>query len=197
MSVGTPAAPRWWDLPTQAGRLTLSPVKPERDLPDIHRWMNDPTVARYWELDGPIERVAEHVAGQRAAAHTEPYVARLAGRSIGYWEVYRAAEDRLAEYYPALRDDVGVHFLIGEPDCRGIGLGTLLLRVVCDAIQTRSAGPCRVVAEPDARNTASVRAFRAAGFEPSGIVDLPEKRAVLVIRSAVPRPRRPSDAGEP
>lgn len=197
MNVETAAAPRWWDLSTPAGRLTLSSVKPERDLPDIHRWMNDPAVARYWELNGPIERVADHVAEQRAAAHTDAYLARLAGRAIGYWEVYRAAEDRLAEYYPALRDDVGVHFLIGELDCRGIGLGTLLLRVVCDAIQTRSAGPCRIVAEPDARNVASVRAFRAAGFEASGNIDLPDTRAVLVIRSAVPRPRRPSDSRSP
>lgn len=197
MSANAPASPCWWDLTTQAGRLTLSPVKPERDLPDIHRWMNDPAVARYWGLDGPVERVAAHICEQRRLPHSDAYLARLAGRPIGYWEVYRAAEDRLAQYYPALREDIGLHLLIGEPDCRGIGLGSLLLRAVCDAIQTGPQGPCRVVAEPDERNIASVRAFRSAGFEQAAILDLPDKRAALVIRSAVPRPRRPSDPGAP
>lgn len=197
MSAHAPASPSWWDLTTQAGRLTLSPVKPERDLPDLHRWMNDPVVARYWGLDGPIERVAAHVAEQRESPHTDAYLVRLGGRPIGYWEVYRAAQDRLAQYYPVLRDDIGVHLLIGEADCRGIGLGALLLRAVCDAIQTGPQGPCRVVAEPDERNVASIRAFRAAGFEQVGTLDLPEKRAALVIRAAVPRPRRPSDPDAP
>jgi RimJ/RimL family protein N-acetyltransferase len=195
LTTETPTPPSWWELTTQAGRFTLCPVKPERDLAHIHRWMNDPVVARHWRLDGPIERVARHVAEQRSLPHTDAYLARLSGRPIGYWEVYRAAEDRLAAHYPALRDDIGIHLLIGEPDCRGIGLGTLLIRAVCDAIQGGPQGPCRIVAEPDERNTASVRAFLAAGFEAAGTLDLPEKRAALVIRTAVPRQRHPSRQG--
>ena len=142
--------------------------------------MNDPAVARYWELAGPIDRAADHLAEQRALPHTEPYLARLAGRPIGYWEIYRAAEDRLAAYYQARPDDVGIHLLIGEPDLRGLGLGTTLLTTLCDAIQRESR--CRIVAEPDERNTASVHAFLAAGFTASGTIALPEKRATLVIR---------------
>ncbi|MGH6658004.1 MAG: GNAT family N-acetyltransferase [Actinocrinis sp.] len=173
-------APLWWDLPTEAGRFTLCPVKPDREVTIIHTWMNDPPVARYWDLDGPIQRTVEHLAEQRAQAHTEPYLARLCGRPIGYWELYRAAEDRLADYYPADPADLGVHLLIGEPDLRGIGLGTLLLTALCDAVQQRSRR--RVVAEPDERNTVSVHAFAKAGFTPCGALDLPEKRATLMIR---------------
>ncbi len=174
------AAPAWWDLSTAAGRFTLCPVKSDRDLLLIHRWMNDPDVARYWDLPGPIERTAAHLAEQRALTHTEPYLARLSGRPIGYWELYRAAEDRLAAYYPAQGDDLGVHLLIGEPSLRGVGLGATLLTALCDAIQRESR--CRIVAEPDARNVASVRAFLAAGFRATGTIQLPEKRATLVIR---------------
>jgi RimJ/RimL family protein N-acetyltransferase len=144
--------------------------------------MNDPAVARYWELAGPVERTADHLAEQRALPHTEPYLARLAGRPIGYWEVYAAAEDRLAAHYPARPGDVGVHLLLGEPDVRGLGLGSTLLTVLCDAIQRQSAR--RIVAEPDERNCASVRAFVAAGFVPRGTITLPEKRATLVVRDA-------------
>lgn len=177
---GLLAAPAWWDLATAAGRFTLCPVKEERDLPLIHSWMNDPAVARYWELDGPIERTATHLAEQRALTHSAAYLARLSGRPIGYWELYRAAEDRIAAHYPAQPDDVGVHLLIGEPDARGIGLGPALLTALCDAVQRDWR--CRVVAEPDERNVASVRTFLAAGFNPSATVDLPEKRATLLVR---------------
>lgn len=183
----------WYDLPTPAGRFTLSPVKPERDLPLIARWMNDPAVAAYWGLDGPPERTEEHVRAQLALEHTRPLLARLSGRAIGYWELYRAADDPLAAYYPAEPDDLGVHLLIGEADCRGIGLGGLLLRALADAAQR--VRPRRLVAEPDERNTASVRAFARAGFAVAGTLDLPDKRAALMIRPA-PTPAAEGTAGE-
>jgi len=191
-------APAWWDLATAAGRFTLCPVKPDRDLGLVHRWMNDPAVARFWGLDGCVERTADHLVEQRVLPHTEAYLARLAGRPIGYWELYRAAEDRLAVHYPARPDDLGIRLLIGEPDVRGLGLGPLLLTALCGAVQARSQMPCRAVAEPDERDTVAVRAFIAAGFVPSGTVHsrtvpsrsahLPGSRATLLIRDRDSRP---------
>jgi acetyl CoA:N6-hydroxylysine acetyl transferase len=200
------AAPAWWDLATAAGRFTLCPVKPDRDLGLVHRWMNDPAVARFWGLDGCIERTADHLAEQRILPHTEPYLARLAGRPIGYWELYRPAEDRPAAHYPARPDDLGIRLLIGEPDVRGLGLGPLLLTALCDAIQAQS--PCRIVAEPAEHDTVAVRAFTTAGFVPYGAVPsraippqsahsrtvhLPGRRTTLLIRD----PDRRSDHGGP
>jgi RimJ/RimL family protein N-acetyltransferase len=185
------AAPAWWDLATAAGRFTLCPLKADRDLGLVHRWMNDLAVARYWALAGGVERTADHLAEQRVLPYTEAYLARLAGRPIGYWELYRAAEDPLAAHYPARPDDLGIRLLIGESDVRGLGLGPLLLTALCDAIQAQS--PCRVVAEPDERDTAAVRAFIAAGFAPSDAVSfetarLPGKRTTLLLRDPGSRP---------
>jgi RimJ/RimL family protein N-acetyltransferase len=190
----TPTPVLWYDLPTPAGRFTLSPVKPDRDLPLIALWMNDPAVAAHWGLDGPPQRTADHVRAQLALAHTTPLLARLSGRPIGYWELYRAAADPLAAYYDAEPDDLGVHLLIGEADCRGIGLGGLLLRALADAAQRQKAR--RLVAEPDARNTASVRAFARAGFAAAGTLDLPDKRATLMLRPAPAPAAAPADPGE-
>jgi RimJ/RimL family protein N-acetyltransferase len=170
----------WFDLPTSAGRFTLTPVKIDRDLPLIQSWMNDPDVARYWDLNGPPERTTEHVRTQIESLHSQPLLARLSGRAIGYWELYQAADDPLAAHYAAEPDDLGVHLLIGESDCRGIGLGGVLLRALADAVQREK--PRRLVAEPDERNTASVRAFAAAGFTAAATLDLLEKRATLMIR---------------
>jgi acetyl CoA:N6-hydroxylysine acetyl transferase len=181
--------PTTLSLPTPAGQFVLAPVDVDRDLELVSRWMNDPAVALYWELDGPRERTADHLAEQQRFAHSRPYLVHLDSRPIGYWEIYRAAEDRLAAYYEAEPGDLGVHLLIGEADCRGIGLGTLLLTAVCDALQVQVGGSGdgdgrRIVAEPDSRNVRSVRAFLAAGFRAAGTITLPEKSAVLVIREA-------------
>lgn len=190
----------WYDLPTPAGRFTLSPVKPDRDLPLIARWMNDPAVAEYWRLDGPPERTADHVHAQLALAHTQPLLARLSGRPIGYWELYQAAADPLAAYYAAEPSDLGIHLLIGEADCRGLGLGGLLLGALADAAQRQK--PRRLVAEPDERNLPSVRAFARAGFAAAATLDLPDKRATLMLRplpaptppAAVPAPAAPAES---
>jgi lysine N-acyltransferase len=40
-----------------------------------------------------------------------------------------------------------------------------------------------VVAEPDIENTPSVRAFAAAGFVQHGELQLPEKTALLMVRT--------------
>src|SRR5689334_19135334 len=51
----------WGPLDTSLGTFELVPVRPERDLPALSRWMNDPAVAAFWELDGPESVTAEHL----------------------------------------------------------------------------------------------------------------------------------------
>jgi RimJ/RimL family protein N-acetyltransferase len=150
------------------------------DLPLITAWMNDPAVAAFWELAGPPEVTERHVRPQLAPDSTSrPYLGLLDGEPVSYWEVYQAAQDRLAEHYPAGPDDLGVHLLLGPPSARGRGLGAVLI----DAVAGELLRDCpRVVAEPDVRNTASVRSFERAGFHRAGELELPEKRAVLMLR---------------
>jgi acetyl CoA:N6-hydroxylysine acetyl transferase len=199
-SAAPSSLPDWCDLTTRAGRFTLSPVRPNRDLPQLHGWLNDPAVDEYWQLGGDPDRVAEHLASLRELPYIRGYIGRLAGRAIGYWEIYRAAEDRLGRYYPARPSDLGVHLLIGPADCRGIGLAPVLLAALAESLH-RDHG-CRVVAEPDERNLPSVRAFTRAGFRRAGTLALPEKNAALMVREpgsvtapfgAAPRPRSAVD----
>ncbi|HEV2640410.1 MAG TPA: GNAT family N-acetyltransferase [Actinocrinis sp.] len=179
-ATGPAALPDWCDLVTRAGRFTLAPVRPDRDLWRLHRWLNDPVVDEYWQLAGDLARVDGYLAEQRSRPHTRGYVARLSGRAIGYWELYRAADDRLGGYYPARPTDLGVHLLIGEADCRGIGLGAVLLEALAESLQHGT--DLRLVSEPDERNLPSVRAFTRAGFRRADTIALPEKNAALMVR---------------
>ncbi|MEU6245270.1 GNAT family N-acetyltransferase [Streptomyces sp. NPDC047024] len=184
-------APATWGVTnTAVGRFELAPVRLDRDLALVHRWMNDPAVAAFWELAGPMSTTEGHLRAQLDGdGRSAPCLGVLNGTPVGYWEIYRADLDPLARHYPARPHDTGIHLLIGDASHRGRGLGSILLAAVADLILDRRLFCTRVVAEPDMRNTPSVTAFLSAGFRRAAEVDLPGKRAALMIRDR-PHPRR-------
>ncbi|MER7403536.1 GNAT family N-acetyltransferase [Streptomyces sp. NPDC000070] len=173
----------WGPTDTSVGVFHLVPVRVERDLPLISRWMNDPAAAAFWELSGPQQVTENHVLAQLAGdGRSVPCIGVLDGTPMSYWEIYRADLDPLARHYPARPHDTGLHLLVGAVADRGRGLGGLLLRAVADLVLARRPSCARVIAEPDIRNTPSIAAFLTAGFRFSAEVDLPDKRAALMVR---------------
>lgn len=171
------------------GVFTLRPVEPATDAALVHAWMNDPEVARFWELAEPAGRIARYLREQAESRHSAPYLGCLDGTPMSYWELYRADLDPLAGHYPAEPHDAGVHLLLGPPAFRGRGLGAALLRAVFDHQLAFDPRTERVVAEPDVRNVRSIRAFERAGFRRARDLSLPDKRAALMICE---RPREAS-----
>ncbi|QFR00807.1 acetyltransferase [Streptomyces phaeolivaceus] len=178
----------WGPVVTPAGTLRLVPVRLERELPLISRWMNDAAVASSWKLAGPEDVTAHHLRAQLDGdGRSVPCLGLLNGAPMSYWEIYRADLDPVARHYPARPHDTGIHLLIGPVADRGRGLGSVLLRAVADLVLDRRPSCARVIAEPDLRNFPSVAAFLSAGFRFSSEVDLPDKRAALMIRDRLLR----------
>lgn len=179
--LGAPAD--WGPATSPAGALHLVPVRIERDLALISRWMNDPAVAAFWKLAGPDLVTAAHLRAQLDGdGRSVPCLGVLDGIPMSYFELYRADLDPLARHYPARPHDIGIHLLIGGVADRGRGVGSALLRAVADLVLGNRPRCARVIAEPDLRNTPSVSAFLSAGFRFSAEVDLPDKRAALMVR---------------
>lgn len=173
----------WGAVDTRVGSFQLVPVRIDHDLPLVHRWMNDPAVSEFWELAGPRDRTEDHLRAQLDGdGRSVPCLGVLDGTPMSYWEIYRADLDPLGRHYPARPHDTGIHLLVGGAADRGRGLGSTLLRAVADLILDRRPTCARVVAEPDLRNVPSVAAFLTAGFRFADEVDLPGKRAALMIR---------------
>ncbi|MEU0130798.1 GNAT family N-acetyltransferase [Streptomyces sp. NPDC006289] len=184
--VGSPGA--WTPVGTPAGEFQLVTVEPGRDLPVISRWMNDPAVAAFWELAGPEAVTGAHLGRQLDGdGRSMPCLGVLDGTPMSYWEIYRADLDPLARHYPSRPHDMGVHLLIGGVGNRGRGIGSALLRAVSDLVLDNRPLCARVIAEPDLRNTPSVSAFLSAGFRFCAEVELPEKRAALMVRDRAHR----------
>ncbi|MFE2582494.1 GNAT family N-acetyltransferase [Streptomyces sp. NPDC059378] len=173
----------WGPVTTPAGEFRLVPVGVDRDLALIGAWMNDPAVAAFWHLAGSPAATEDHLLALLAGDGRDvPCLGLLDGTPMSYWEIYRADLDPLARYYPARPHDLGIHLLIGGVADRGRGLGSTLLRAVADLALDRCPAAARVVAEPDLRNTPSVAAFLSAGFRFYAEIDLPAKRAALMVR---------------
>ncbi|MGV0633104.1 GNAT family N-acetyltransferase [Mycolicibacillus trivialis] len=165
-----------------AGEFSLRPLDIDRDLDLIHGWMNDPDVAEFWRKAWPREHIAAYLRDQQQSSHSAAYVGELSGAPMSYWELYRADLDPLAEYYPACAHDAGVHLLIGPTHCRGRGLAETLLRLVSGWQLAADPKATRVVGEPDVRNERVIRVAERAGFRRVTTIDLPDKRAALIIR---------------
>ncbi|KDN82907.1 GNAT family N-acetyltransferase [Kitasatospora cheerisanensis] len=180
-----PGGPPPGPIVTPAGELVLRTVRLDEDLDLLTGWMNDPDTDRWWALAGPPGTTAAHVAGQLDGdGRSRPVIALLDGRPTGYFELYRADLDPLAAHYPARPYDLGVHLLLA-PAARGRRLAAPLLDAIAARLLRDELRCTRVLAEPDVRNTPSVRAFAAAGFTRVADLELPDKRAALMIR---PRP---------
>ncbi len=179
----------WGAMATAAGEFRLRPVRLPADLGLLTRWMNDPEVAAFWELAGPAAVTERHLRTQLDGdGRSLPCLGLLDDTPMSYWEVYRADLDPLAAHYPARPHDTGVHLLLGPADSRGRGLGATLLAALADRLLRERPHCERVVAEPDLRNRRSVRAFRRAGFRLAAELDLPDKRAALMVRDRTPHP---------
>ena len=173
----------WGPTTTRFGAFRLVPVRLARDLPLLTRWMNDPAVAAFWELAGPETVTAEHLRAQlQGDGRSVPCLGVLDDVPMSYFEIYRADLDPLARHYPARPHDTGIHLLVGGVTDRGRGVGTALLHAVAELVLDHRPRCTRVIAEPDIRNTPSVSAFLGAGFRYAAEVDLPDKRAALMIR---------------
>lgn len=172
----------WPATRSTVGTFRLAPVRPARDLTLLARWMNDPAVAEYWGLAGEERRVRDHVEAQLSGdGRSVPCLGLLDGVPVSYWELYRADLDPLARSFPVRPHDTGVHLLLGPPEARGRGLGTVLLRAVAALVMEHRPACQRVLAEPDVRNVPSLAAFLGAGFRMAAEVALPEKTAAVMV----------------
>jgi lysine N-acyltransferase len=172
-------------LPELTGGWHARAADPDtRDLDLVHRWMQSPHVAAFWHQAWPRERWEEELRGQLSGRHSLPVlVSRAGGDPVIYLEVYRAARDVVAKVYPARPHDLGLHVAVGELSMTDQGLVRGLLPVLTAALFEADPRCTRVLLEPDVRNRRAIASFTAGGFAPVGEVLLPDKVALLMVRT--------------
>ncbi|WP_235839957.1 GNAT family N-acetyltransferase [Derxia lacustris] len=156
-------------------------VEPERDLPMLHRWLNDPEVARVWQEQGDLDRHRAYLDSIAADPHIYSMIASLDDQPFGYFEVYWAKENRIAPFYDAADHDRGWHVLIGEPAFRGKACATAWLTSISHYLFLDDPRTSRVVGEPRADHARQIRNLDRSGYAKVKEFDFPHKRALLVM----------------
>jgi hypothetical protein len=116
-------------------------------------------------------------------------------------EEYLPAASPLAAVYAVQEGDIGMHLLVAPPsgDPKP-GYTAAVMDAVLEQLFEKP-GVERVVVEPDARNSKIQVLNERLGFQPAGVVTLPDKEALLsfctrqdylAARAALRRPQDPS-----
>jgi acetyl CoA:N6-hydroxylysine acetyl transferase len=155
------------------------PVEPGLDTGLVHHWMHQPHVEKWWEMAWPAERIRDYLQGQHDDPTRSAYVGFVDDDAVGYLEVYDPAHDVLGEHYPVQPGDVGAHVLIGEE--RYLGRYSVALGFAVNRFLFQLPGVHRVVGEPDARHHRFLSLLAFLGFRKDGEIDLPDKRAALMV----------------
>jgi len=165
------------DISTQSVYVTIpNPLTPAIELVEVdathhallQRWLHEPRVARWW---GEVDDVGEYLD---TLDHVTPHVAYADGEPFGYVETYWVVEDELARHYDARPDDRGFHLFVAEH-----ALGTGVPRALVRHLLAGHDG--RTVCEPDVRNARMLAFCRSLGGEVVAELELPHKRAALVV----------------
>lgn len=161
--------------------FSLRRIEPERDLERFVRWMHLPRVAEFWEQAWPEAELAAFVERRLLDAHTLPLIGEFDGRPFGYFELYWAAEDRLAAHYPWAPFDRGLHLLVGEEDVRGARFVDAWLAGLSHYAYLAEPRTTRLVLEPRHDNRRLFRHLERLGLSRLRDFDFPHKRASLVM----------------
>lgn len=169
-------------IPSIAKTLTFRTVDIERDLEKFYNWHNQPRVYDLWDLNKSKEDLKVYLTKGLQDPHQIPMIMEFDGEPAGYFEVYWAAEDRLAPYYDYQAYDRGFHFLIGEPQFLGSENTGQAVRSIMHFIFLDDPRSMRVVAEPRSDNKKVLKYVQLVpGWRFIKEFDFPHKRAALLM----------------
>jgi RimJ/RimL family protein N-acetyltransferase len=136
------------------------------DLPLLYEWLQREHVRRWWTDHETYDEVVQHYLPEiEESRPTARYLILLADEPGGFIQTYRVSDHPEYRGLVAVEDGVaGVDLLIGERDLTGLGLGSQALHRFVRDIVFSDPEIHACIADPDAENLASLRAFEKAGF---------------------------------
>jgi RimJ/RimL family protein N-acetyltransferase len=136
------------------------------DLALVHEWHQRPHVLRWWTARPTFEETTAHyVPTIDGTEPTDHYLALLDDEPLGMVQTYLVSD--YPDYAALIGEGegaAGIDLFIAEEALTGRGLGTEMIRSFVEEIVFARPETVACTADPNVRNTASVRAFEKAGF---------------------------------
>jgi len=139
------------------------------DFGCLGTWMREPHVAQWWrDVSDPAALEADYGPAIDGVDPTELFIVEVDGAPIGF--IQRYENDDYPDWKHALdgtgldERSVGIDYLIGPPDCIGVGLGTEMIRQFVVDTWSRYAEISLIAVTVQQDNRRSWRALEKAGF---------------------------------
>ncbi|RKO20837.1 N-acetyltransferase [Pseudarthrobacter phenanthrenivorans] len=160
-------------------RFTFRCLDARADAPLLHSWVTQPYASFWGMLSATVPDVLAEYARIQASGHHHALLGLDGGVPAFLMEEYLPASSPLDAVYPVLPGDLGMHLLVAPPrDTPEPGYTTAVMDAVLERLFAKP-GVDRIVVEPDARNTKIHALNERLGFQPAGVVALPDKEALL------------------
>lgn len=159
----------------------LARSQSEADVDLLHRWHATERVCTGWRQDLPRAEHQAYLAAQEASSDSVALIGEWDGEPFGYVEIYYAKESNLRTLYDIGDFDRGFHALVGEERFRGPHRVRAWMGSVVHLLFLLDPRTTRVVSEPRASNTKMVEYECLCGGHVEKLIDLPHKRAALVL----------------
>jgi len=146
-------------------------------------WMNDPEVARFWELSHEPARLDGYLRERIDDPHMTPMIGYFDDAPFAYFEAYWSKEDRLGHHYDAHDYDRGFHMAVGDRRFRFQGFGRHWFLSMAHFLFLDDPRTMRQVGEPRVDQERVKGWSRTTPWEIVKEFEFPHKRAVLMMLS--------------
>ena len=136
------------------------------DLALLHEWLQRPHIQRWWSrTETYAEVVEDYLPAIEGSNPADLYFALLDDRPIGFVQSYVLTDyPDDAQIVGADPGAAGVDLFIADANLTGQGIGSeLICRFVSEIVFVQPA-TTHCIADPEAGNVVSIRAFQKAGF---------------------------------
>jgi RimJ/RimL family protein N-acetyltransferase len=139
----------------------------EEDLDQLKRWLDDPDVSPWYEMDSTKFDALQREFGDaiRGDGPDYSFVIQIDERDVGYIQCY--VIDHHVDYARQMEVDpgaVGIDLFIGDPTVRNRGYGATVLRKFLQQIVFGVLEASVAIIAPEPGNLRGIRAYEKADF---------------------------------
>ena len=138
----------------------------EPDLPLLHEWLLRDHVQFWWrERESYDAVVGRYLPAIEGSDPTDLYLILADDRPAGFIQTYLVSDHTDYQQLVDVEDGVaGVDLFLADPQLTGQGLGSRAIAQFVRDVVFAAPETHACIADPDAENQASLRAFEKAGF---------------------------------
>lgn len=149
-------------FPESGYEITIKPLCLNRDIPVIHRWVNEPYAHKYWQMQGDIDGLYEHYKEFLNSGIGYSLMCFLEDKPVAQIDFYDVTADEIKDLYDVMPGDHGIHVLMAPYEKPVPGLSVNVVVTCISFLFTLTID--RIIGEPDAENERANELVKRVGF---------------------------------